>query len=119
MVAKYVSAGMTIDITAEKDIAVGDVVIVEELVGVAVRDIAKDAAGALAISGIYEFPTDATEIKQGKPVYWDKAQSKVVTTAESNKYIGKVAKTSAEGATVVAVILNAPYVADTQASEAA
>ena len=119
MVAKYVSEGKTIDYTAAADVAVGDVVVVENLIGVAIRPIAKGETGALAISGVYELPTDSAEVKQGKAVYWDTEGKKVVTEAEGKKYIGKAAATSANGETVVAVILNAPYVADTQASEAA
>ena len=71
MVAKYVSEGKTIDYTATKAIAAGDVVSRGYLFGVAIRPIAEGETGALAITGIYELPKKASEVVAiGDQICW-------------------------------------------------
>ena len=95
MAVKFVQRGDAVDYTPDADVASGDVVVQGELVGVAKLDIKANALGALAVSGVFDFPKDtgsATAISAGAKVYWD-AVSEVATTdadSGSNKLIGKV-----------------------------
>lgn len=51
------------------DVASGDVVAVNDVVGVAVADIASGDVGELAISGVFLLPTDSG-VTQGQRVHW-------------------------------------------------
>lgn len=71
------------------DVAVGDVVIVNDLVGICHRPIVDGELGALGVAGgIYEVAGDAA-IAAGVHVYWVAASSKISETIGSNKYFGK------------------------------
>lgn len=79
----------TIDYTPSSDVDVGDVVIVGELVGIAVRPIVADELGALNINrGVYRFTGDSSDIDIGDPVYWDASEEKVSVTSTGNKFLG-------------------------------
>jgi len=92
--ATYVQAGDSIDYTPSADVAAGDVVVQGDLVGVAKIRIAANALGALAVSGVFDFPkaTGVGEaISVGSKVYWDEAEAVAKTDDETgaNKLIGK------------------------------
>ena len=106
MNARYVQRGESIDYTPDSPVAAGDLVIVNDLVGVAKLDIAPGELGALAVGGVYEFPKGSAAIAFGKKAYWDATNSAVVATATGNTLIGKtVSETVATDATVL-VLLN-------------
>lgn len=119
MIARYVQEGLAIDYRPEKAVAAGDVVVQENLVGIAKLDIPANELGALALTGVFEAPKVTGEIKAGAVVYWKAAESKVTTEAESNKYLGKAIRKAESSDETVYFLLNAPYVEDKQASEAA
>jgi len=104
--AQFVHDGKSIDYTPSADVTAGDVVVQEDLVGVAKLDIAADALGALAIDGVFDFPKatgGGSAIAAGALVYWDVADSEAKTDDESgaNKLIGKtVAAAGDDDATV-------------------
>ena len=92
--AIFIHDGNSIDYTPGADVSAGDVVIQGELVGMAKLDIAANALGALAVTGVFDFPktTGVGEaITIGSKVYWDVADSVAKTDDESaaNKLIGK------------------------------
>jgi len=92
--ARFIHEGKSIDYTPAGDTAAGTVVVQGELVGVAARDIKANKLGALAVSGVIDFPkaTGAlTGISAGALCYWDAANQRAVLNAASgaNKLIGK------------------------------
>lgn len=93
--ATFVHEGGTINYTPGSAVAAGDVVVQGELVGVAKQPIAANALGALAVTGVFDFPKATgvgTGITAGAKVYWD-AGNTVATTDDgtgANKLIGKV-----------------------------
>lgn len=110
MATTYVQRGNSIDYTPSSDITAGDVVVQGELVGVAKLDIATGILGALAVSGVFDFPKTSgasTEITAGTKVYWD-ATNKVATSDSAsgvNKYIGKTVADAGDDAELVRVRL--------------
>ena len=94
--ARYVQTGDSIDCTPSADVAAGDVVVQGDLVGVAKLDIKSGALGALAVTGLFDFPKATGEgkaISAGSKVYWDAAEQVAKTDDETgaNKLIGKTA----------------------------
>ncbi len=90
----FVQDGHSIDYTPASDVTAGDVVVQGELVGVAKLDIATDVLGALAVSGVFDFPKATgvgAGIDAGANVYWDVADTEAKEDSESgaNKLIGK------------------------------
>jgi predicted RecA/RadA family phage recombinase len=98
--------GEAIDYTPTADVASGDVVVQGELVGVAKLDIKAGNLGALAVTGVFDFPkaTGAgSTMAAGVKAYWDEAAKVATEDAASgaNKYLGKtVAEAGDEAATV-------------------
>ena len=94
MIAIYKQRGESIDYTPAADVAAGDVVVQNDLVGIAKLDIKAGELGALATCGEFTLPKTAGAgegIAAGKKVYWNELD-KVVTVDENagaNKYAGK------------------------------
>lgn len=77
------------------DVPVGEVVIVNDIVGICHRPIVDGQLGSLAVQGgQYEANGDAV-IAIGAHVYWVAADSEVTETAGANKYLGKLVKACA------------------------
>ena len=104
--ATFVHDGNAIDYTPGSDVAAGDVVVQEELVGIAKQPIAANALGALAVTGVFDFPKTAgvgEAIAAGAKVYWDVADQVAKTDDETgaNKLLGKtIAAAGDDDATV-------------------
>ncbi|MBW7905283.1 MAG: DUF2190 family protein [Phycisphaerae bacterium] len=106
MPAFFVHDGASIDHTPGSAVSAGDVVVQGELVGVAKLDIAANKLGALAVSGVFDFPKTAgggTAIAMGANVYWDNTNKVATTTATGNKLIGKVVRAAVDADTSVRV----------------
>jgi len=104
-------AGDSIDYTPGADVAAGNVVVQGELVGVAKLDIKTGQLGALALSGVFDFPKAtgaATAIVAGAKVYWDEgdAQAKEDDEVGANKLIGKTVAAATDNDATVRVRLN-------------
>ena len=94
MGARFVQRGDAVDYTPSSDVSAGDVVVQGELVGVAKLDIKADALGALAVSGVFDFPKEVgqgTAIAAGTKVYWNAGDKWATFDDESgtHKFIGK------------------------------
>ena len=94
MAVKFVQRGDAVDYTPDADVASGDVVVQGDLVGVAKLNIKANALGALAVTGVFDFPKDtgsSSAITAGAKVYWDAVNEVATTDADSgtNKLIGK------------------------------
>jgi len=106
----FIQRGGSIDYTPVAAVSAGDVVVQGDLVGVAKLDIAAGKLGALAVTGVFDFPkatTSASALAAGAKVYWD-AAGEVVTAGAgggANKYVGKVVRAAAADAAVVRVRL--------------
>jgi len=109
--AIFVHDGNSIDYTPGTDVSAGDVVVQQDLIGIAKLDIPADALGALAVTGVFDFPkaTGADSgIAAGAAVYWDETDQLAKTDDESgaNKYLGKVVTAAGDDDTTVRVRLS-------------
>ncbi len=110
MTTKFIQDGESIDYTSGTAKAAGSVVVQNDLVGVLKRDIAANVPGALAVSGVFDFPKATgvgTAIAAGKPVYYDVAEDVAKENSESgaNKLIGKTVLAAADADAKVRVRL--------------
>jgi predicted RecA/RadA family phage recombinase len=87
----YVQNGENIDIVAPYARLSGEGVLVGDLFGVCVTDIANGEAGVMSTEGVYDLTaatgagTDATF---GAKAYWDNTAKKVTSVASGNTFIG-------------------------------
>lgn len=89
------------------DIASGDLVVIGTRVGVALVDIADGAAGAVAVTGVYEVPKEAAlAVTQGDLLYAD-ATSGELDKTDTNTLAGYAFADAAGAADTVQVKLNA------------
>ena len=108
--ARFIHDGSSIDYTPAADVTAGDVVVQGDLIGIAKLDIATDALGALAVTGVFDVPKTAgvgEAITAGAKVYWDVADGVAKTDDEAgaNKYLGKVVAAAGDADTTVRVRL--------------
>ena len=102
--ATFVHDGNSIDYTPAVDTAAGAVVVQVDLVGVAKLDIPAGTLGALAVTGVFDFPkASGSEIAAGALCYWDATNERATTTATGNTLIGKCVKAAADADTTVRV----------------
>jgi predicted RecA/RadA family phage recombinase len=109
--ATFVHDGSAIDYTPGADVSAGDVVVLNDLVGVAKRDITASTLGALAVTGVFDFPKATgvgSGIAAGKKVYWDVADAQAKEDDESgaNAYLGKTVKAAGDDDATVRVRLS-------------
>lgn len=92
--AQFIHDGNAIDYTPVGAVAAGDVVVQNDLVGIAKLDIAAGELGALSVTGVFDLPKTVgvgEAIGAGAKVYWDVAESVAKTDDEAgaNKLLGK------------------------------
>lgn len=85
----FIHDGDRIDHTPTVDLAAGEVVVLEDLIGVTKRPVPANTPGALAVTGVFEFPKATGAIAAGKTVYWKASPGEVTPTASGNKLLGK------------------------------
>jgi predicted RecA/RadA family phage recombinase len=108
-IAKFVHDGDAVDYTPGADVAVGDVAVQGELVGVAKRPIPANTQGSLAVTGVFDLPKAtgaSTAITAGANVYWNAAAKQATTTSSGNKLIGKTVKAAGDADATVRVRLS-------------
>jgi len=89
----YVTPGAVVEYTPVSAVSAGDVVVLNDLVGVANQPIAAAAQGELTIEGIFDFPKStgsASAIAAGKKAYWDAASEVATETSVANTFLGLV-----------------------------
>lgn len=107
MTANFVEEGKVLNYTPSgSSIVSGALVIMGNIAGVAVTDIADGVTGAVRISGVFSLPKASGAISQGGKVYWDSGNSNVTTTASGNTIIGVAATAHISGDTTANVLLN-------------
>jgi len=92
--AIFKQRGDAINHVPTSDVSAGDVVVQEDLIGIAKLDIKANTLGALALTGVFAMPkaTGTGEaIAAGVKLYWD--ASNLLATADdasgANKFLGK------------------------------
>lgn len=101
----YVGPGVSVNYTAGADIASGEVVVANDLIGVAVAAIANGKEGALYLEGEFEVKKEAAlAINFGDKVYWDNT-AKEADKTNTNKILGYCTKGALAADTVVRVKL--------------
>lgn len=108
--AEYIQEGDYLDYTPGSAVSAGDVVVQGDLIGIAKGDIAANKLGALAVTGVFDFPKAtgaSTAISAGASVYWDVADEEAKTNSESgaNKLLGKTVKAAGDNDATVRVRL--------------
>lgn len=107
MDSQYIQAGDYWDYTPSSAVAAGQVVLLNATVTIAPRDIAANADGSLALSGIWKVQKTTGEAwAAGEPLYWVAGTSKFTTTASTNKKAGVASKAAASGDTTGYLALN-------------
>lgn len=109
MNSKYVQTGDAVDYTPVADVKAGDVVVQNDLTGVARLDIKAGKLGSLAVTGVFEFPkaTGAgSAIAAGAKAWWDATLKQVTTVALTQGYLGKAVKAAADADATVRVRLS-------------
>jgi predicted RecA/RadA family phage recombinase len=94
--ATFVLEGHKIDFTAAAAVAVGDVIVQGDLVGVVTRTLAIGELGSLIVEGVLDFnKLTNVAFTVGTILYWDDTNNVVTATATGNKAIGKVVRAAA------------------------
>jgi predicted RecA/RadA family phage recombinase len=94
--ATFLSEGNRIDYTPDGAAAsAGDVVVIGDLVGVVVTDLADGEKGSLQVDGLIECPIAAAAAAAGSLVYWDDTEEEATATADSLKKMGFVVQAAA------------------------
>jgi len=114
---KFVQDGLSVDYTPGADVDAGDVVVQNNVVGIAKRDIDFDASetGALALSGIFDIvKKEEAFATVGANIYWDATgdpyegtagTGAATATATANTFMGYVLETADSTDEVVRVLL--------------
>lgn len=100
-----------IDYTPSSAVSEGDVIVEEDLIGVATSDIASGELGSLCISGVIDFPKTGgggIAFSVGEIGYWDVSATSADTSSDTgtNKQIGKAVGAAADAATTVRMLLS-------------
>ena len=109
MATTYVRDGKTLTYSnTGSAISSGDVVLMADIVGVAIADIAATTGtGAVQIEGVWTLAAAAGAWVQGDNLYWDSGNSEFTKTASGNTLAGIAADTKASADTTGNVKLNA------------
>jgi len=97
----YIQPGHTVTVTAPVGGASsGDFIKIGSLHGVCATDADEGAAVELAVTGVFEIPSDGTAFAEGAKVYWNDTAKNVTSTAAGNTLIGHALAAGAASATV-------------------
>lgn len=108
MTSKFVQPGTVLDYTPGSSVTSGQVVLIGVRIGVALKDIPANATGPLQVAGVFNIAKLSTDVvAQGAALYWDNTNSRLTTTASGNTLAGFAAAAAGNGATTVAIKLNA------------
>lgn len=95
----FVHDNAAVDYTPAVAVTGGDVIVQQDLVGVARADIAANRMGSLAIEGVFAFPKTTGAWVVGDNIYWDAANVVATRTAVGNRHLGICVKAAASGDT--------------------
>lgn len=106
MARNYDQLGKVWDHTAGSNLTSGQPVLMGDVLGVALSDIANGSSGSVAVSGTFTIAKLSTDTPaQGAALYWDAGNSRLTTTASTHKLAGYAAAAAGNGDTTVRVRL--------------
>ena len=80
MTARFIHDGNSIDYTPGANVAAGDVIVLNSLIGIAKLDIPANTLGALALTGVFEINAEPmVTYNIGVPVYWNASEDYATT----------------------------------------
>lgn len=95
-----------IDYTPTSNVSRNQVVRVNDLVGVALQDIAANTTGSICLRGVFWMPkATGISINQGAKVYWDSSNNNVTTNSTGTTFCGFCARAAGSSDTQVLVML--------------
>ncbi len=107
MATNFIQDGEVMDYIATTAVSSGDVVTINQRIGIALTDIAPGKTGALQVTGVFELPKDTTvSFSQGDLAYWDASAGNIDNT-DTNLLAGYVVETAATADATVKVKINA------------
>jgi predicted RecA/RadA family phage recombinase len=107
MATNYIQDGKILNYTPSgSSVVAGAVVVMGNIAGIALTDIADGATGAVQIKGIFSLPKAAGAITLGTKLYWDSGNSNLTTIASGNTVIGVAASAQTSADTNVNLLLN-------------
>ncbi len=110
MVRTFSHPGNTLDhIVAGSAVVSGEVLEVNELLGIAAADGAIGETIGVHVRGVFSVPKDGVAKAFGERAFWDGSQ--VVLTAVANRYMGLIAEPAAAGVGTCLVNLDAGAIA--------
>lgn len=103
----YIADGNTMPFTAGATIASGGLVVVGDLAGVAITDVANGATGTLQLTGVVKLvkAAAANEIVAGAPCYHVAGEITHTDNSGANKLVGYAFATASAAATEITVRL--------------
>jgi len=105
MQARYIQRGESVDLRPAREIAAGEIVVQNGLVGVAKIPIQAGELGSIALSGVFDVvKTARCAFSTGSAVYWDIERQSAVTSG--GVLLGLAAESSKLTDSSVRVILN-------------
>ena len=110
MAKNYIQAGDSLAYTngGGTTITSGSAIVMGVRVVVALTDIAAGKSGTVAARGVFALDKLGTDVvAQGALLYWDTANKRLTTTTGGNTLAGYAAAPAGNGATTVALALNA------------
>lgn len=102
----YVQPGKNLEFEAAAAVSSGDVVVVEDLIGVATGDAAIGETVVLSVEGVFELPKDGNAITAGKKVYWHEASGHIQEASSGGKACGFAVESKLAGDAKVKVLLH-------------
>lgn len=90
----YIQNGANLTITASADITSGECVVIGDIVGVAVTDIANTKQGAIACEGVFEFDKASGATLAVGDVGYLNSTGKITNTTTNNDAVGLVVSVS-------------------------
>lgn len=105
--AVFIQEGKSIDHVASGAVAAGDVVVLDNMIGIAKSPIDDTDTGALSVEGVFSLPKAAVAVTVGQKVYWDSSATQcVVTPASDDYFLGLAVEAAASGDARVKVKIN-------------
>jgi len=103
----YKGTGQRLSYTAGSDLSASAVVVIGDMIGILVADIASGASGAVEVTGDHVLAATAADSwSQGVQLYWNATTEKLTDTASGNEKAGRAAADKAALATTARVLLN-------------
>lgn len=96
-----------LEFTAPGDLSSGDIIDINDTIGVVQDDVLSGEIGRAQTSGKFELAKNTgVAIAEGEVVYWDSTPGEVTNVSLSNRRLGTAAKAAATADTRVRVNLN-------------